>query len=260
MFTYLASAYKSTYSRGLEIKRPEGAPHYVFVYFHSPTLFFPAEGRLPQSNSYILLEPGVSHHYRSAGSLHIDDWLHFTADAAGTAFLKSLPLPLNRLTPCPQYEALKPLLRRLAGDLPCAEAFKGALQDALISTVLSLLSAPQPPGEDTCRSRQHYERFCALREAIYRMPEKKYTVAALAEAAALSASRFAHLYKDFFAAPPVEDIAAARLKRARYLLCNSSLTVSEIAETAGYGDSVQMIRHFNKYLKMSPGQYRRKKG
>lgn len=257
MFKILSCGYKSTYSQGLVVDRPHGAPHYVFVCFRTSAEYLCEPHVKEIKNCCILLEPFRAHHYRSLSRPYADDWVHFLADRDGRRLLDDLKIPLNRPVPFAHYPRAEALLQQLAGLENKALTQRGALASGLLSSLFLELADEQLPPADGRKQNKYYEGFCSLRERIYQMPEQPYSIASLAAELKLSPSRFQHLYRDFFAKTPGEDIAAARLKRAQFLLLGSSESIADIALASGYGDAVQMIRHFNKYTGQSPGAFRR---
>ncbi len=101
------------------------------------------------------------------------------------------------------------------------------------------------------------ESFHAVREAIYAEPQKEWTLDGITRSMGISRSHFQRLYKEMFGKSCKEDIITARLERAKWLLENTSIPVSNVAEQCGYLNTSHFIRQFNAKLALSPTEYRK---
>lgn len=64
-------------------------------------------------------------------------------------------------------------------------------------------------------------------------------------------------FKKYQGITPYEYLIKFRINQAKFLLENTSLTVSEISFKSGFGDSSHFIKLFRKYVKKTPLQYRK---
>ncbi len=73
----------------------------------------------------------------------------------------------------------------------------------------------------------------------------------------LGRSQLYHYYRSFFFTTPKEDIISARIDKAKHLLSNKELRITEVAEQSGFAN----IYHFNRYFKRecgcTPTEYRK---
>ena len=104
------------------------------------------------------------------------------------------------------------------------------------------------------------DQFIAMRDNIFRHPEKEWNIEALTRSMGLSKSHFHRIYKELFGTSCKEDIISSRLEKVRWLLDNTSLTVAQIAEESGYSNTSHFIRQFSSRTGLTPSAYRRKKG
>ena len=104
------------------------------------------------------------------------------------------------------------------------------------------------------------DQFIAMRDNIFRHPEKEWNIEALTRSMGLSKSHFHRIYKELFGTSCKEDIISSRLEKVKWLLDNTSLTVSQIAEESGYSNTSHFIRQFSSRTGLTPSAYRRKKG
>jgi AraC-like DNA-binding protein len=104
------------------------------------------------------------------------------------------------------------------------------------------------------------DRFIKLRPAIEYM-EKHYpeniTLEETAKVIFLSASRFRHLFQETMHVGFKEYLIGLRYQAAKKLLANSDLTVSEIADQAGFSNLYSFYKLFEQHEKMTPSDYRK---
>jgi AraC family transcriptional regulator len=83
------------------------------------------------------------------------------------------------------------------------------------------------------------------------------SLAELAAAANLSPFYFARAFKQSTGLPPHHFQQRVRIERAKELLADPSLSVTEIALRVGYGSSQTLARVFRKNVGFTPAEYRR---
>ena len=76
----------------------------------------------------------------------------------------------------------------------------------------------------------------------------------------LSRSRFEHLFKEVTGLTPHRYLTKIRFDKARYLLSNTNLNVSEISYMTGFSDSLYFSRLFRKKFGTPPSEYRKNGG
>jgi transcriptional regulator GlxA family with amidase domain len=84
---------------------------------------------------------------------------------------------------------------------------------------------------------------------------RPWTLPAMARIAGLSASRFTVLYRRCFGTSPLQDLIAARLGRARWLLATTRLEVGEVARQTGFHDPFHFSRLFRRRTGVSPRHF-----
>jgi AraC-like DNA-binding protein len=83
------------------------------------------------------------------------------------------------------------------------------------------------------------------------------SMAALARECGLSPSHFAAAFKKSTGASPTAWLAEQRVHKARGLLSNTVLSLSEIALASGYADQAHFTHCFTRLMGMPPGAWRR---
>ncbi len=84
------------------------------------------------------------------------------------------------------------------------------------------------------------------------------TVRYCAEQVCLSPNYFGDLIKKETGKPAQEHIQNSVMEKAKEMLADSNMTISEIAYILGFNYAHHLNRMFRKYIGMTPGEYRRK--
>jgi transcriptional regulator GlxA family with amidase domain len=92
-------------------------------------------------------------------------------------------------------------------------------------------------------------------DAVNADPAADYTVARLAEIARVSPRHLSRLFHDELATTPNKYVELIRLDRAKSLL-DEGQSVTQVAESAGFGTSESMRRAFIAHLSIPPSKYR----
>ncbi len=135
-----------------------------------------------------------------------------------------------------------------------------ALAAQILATLLQVLTtddrnlatAPGTP-QTTQRNLIH-----ALAARIAAEPGQAWTVAALAQEAGYTVDHFSKRFAAVTGLRPQTFIVRARMTRARQLLAETSLSISEIAAALGFNDVYFFSRQFRAKCGVSPRAFRRK--
>lgn len=87
--------------------------------------------------------------------------------------------------------------------------------------------------------------------------DKKLTLKILADNINMSTSAYIKLFNKVFKIPPMQYVANYRLSKAKSMLENTDLTITEIAQRTGFYDSAHLNKIFLSVEKTSPTEYRR---
>jgi AraC-like DNA-binding protein len=100
-------------------------------------------------------------------------------------------------------------------------------------------------------------RIAHAMRLIHGNPERAWTVAQLANKAALSRSTFFERFTRAVGLPPMEYLLAWRMAVAKDLLRRQDLALAEVAERVGYGSASTFSTAFSRYVGQPPGRYAR---
>lgn len=84
-----------------------------------------------------------------------------------------------------------------------------------------------------------------------------FDLTALAESVGLSPWHFARAFKQSTGLPPHRYQIILRIERAKDLLANTAMPLSDVAAAIGYDDQGQLARLFRREVGVTPSQYRR---
>jgi len=183
------------------------------------------------------------------------NFFHFTLPAAPRGFTP--PVEIIRTAHPDFVEATQRRILTLRAKpdpaaIASAEALFGALLGELVRETTARTAHPAEAGLD----RHHREIMQRLAAEIREHPGGARTVAALAKSAGYSVDHFSRVFEKIIGQRPQECVIAARLARARQLLAETGLTISQIAEALGFRDVFFFSRQFTQRTGQTPSAYR----
>jgi AraC family transcriptional regulator, arabinose operon regulatory protein len=91
-----------------------------------------------------------------------------------------------------------------------------------------------------------------LTRTIRHDPGRRWTVAELAGRTALSRAQFTRRFIAYTGMPPARFLIQARVDRARQLLTETDMSVTQVAVTLGYSDIGYFSRQYKRYAGHPP--------
>jgi AraC-like DNA-binding protein len=86
---------------------------------------------------------------------------------------------------------------------------------------------------------------------------RRLSVAAVARHVAMSASHFAHRFRDVASVTPMRFVKHVRLERARQLIVGGGLNAQQAADEVGYASAAHFTRDFKRQFGLAPRAYAR---
>jgi AraC-like DNA-binding protein len=149
------------------------------------------------------------------------------------------------------------LLRTEARDLrPGAETIITRLGDVVVLQAIRSWIETEPSARTGFLGALQDEQIGRALSEIHRHPDRRWTVASLAEVAAMSRSAFAARFNRLLGESPMEYIARSRMNVALTRLGESGASAAEIAGEFGYQSQAAFSRAFKRITGRTPGQAR----
>lgn len=154
-----------------------------------------------------------------------------------------------------------PAAKNLLNLEALVDAARGKGATSLLSHAASVALIAAMSEHPDCRAlfgaqglRSPIERALEMMEE---QPAIGWTVGSLAQKVGIGRSAFAVKFLAEVGVPPIEVLIHLRMKLARKLLTTTDLTISEIAEKAGYRSESAFHKRFTSYFQITPAKARR---
>ncbi|WP_213775776.1 AraC family transcriptional regulator [Bradyrhizobium sp. dw_78] len=148
--------------------------------------------------------------------------------------------------------ALLPALRRPA---EVTRLFAGHVVDAVVFHLVGKSARVRTEKETV--TRQPAEKVQAALEYMLDCPSDDVDAAKLADLCGLSIDQFNRAFKIATGIPPHQWLVGERVRRARELLAETTIPISDIALCCGFADQSHLTRVFKGHVGASPGAWRR---
>jgi len=146
----------------------------------------------------------------------------------------------------------------LDSDRPGSEAVVGRLADILfIGAVRSYLEQSLASTESGWLAAVRDQQIGRAIALLHSDPARPWTVEMLADQVALSRSALASKFTRLVGEPPLHYLKRVRLDAAARRLRGTNDKLFVIAAAVGYDSAAAFTRAFERYVGVSPGEYRR---
>ncbi|HAG14629.1 MAG TPA: hypothetical protein DCG49_12335 [Ruminococcus sp.] len=105
---------------------------------------------------------------------------------------------------------------------------------------------------------QLYRQLVQIREEMQQHPESDWSITALCARTHVSRSYLQRMYKRYFENSIFEELIEFRLRKAKTLLRDSALTISQISELCGYASYAHFAKQFKTHEGITLSAYRSK--
>lgn len=184
-------------------------------------------------------------------------WMHFELKTGDDQVLKSLGLPY--FVTVPESEPLDGLFQEiisLSGQMDLSSRMQEKAD--ILKLVGTYIQYAQKTGYRSLPDG-HSSPEKDIRQVIEYMNDHlsvKVTVAELAGLLHIHPNYFIRLFKSHMGVPPLNYLSRLRIERAKSLLENTDLQVSDIMREVGFDDISTFSRFFKHYTGYNPRQFR----
>lgn len=133
-----------------------------------------------------------------------------------------------------------------------AEELAGCVYQASINRIYTYTTSESNPNPQ-------FDKLCQLRGRMRKNPERSWNIAKIAESLYLSKSYLQKIYKSYFNKSIIEELIDFRLDKAKELLTDTDMTITDISRLCGYSSYNYFVRQFRHTEGVSPSEYRSKK-
>lgn len=130
------------------------------------------------------------------------------------------------------------------------------LAELLLIEVLHMHLATAPAADQGWLAALRDPVLAPALAVLHRHPERRWTVADLADVAAASRSTLDQRFRDLLGRPPMRYLTDWRMHVAKDLLAHTSLTVGAVADRVGYDAVEAFSRAFRRFHGLSPADWR----
>ena len=234
-----------------------GPKRYLFVHFIYPAVVVINNIEYKTDRSAcIIYTPGQRQEYKSYNGVFKNDFLVFEAD--DPHFAARYGLPENEIFYISNGDEVTLILEKITYRLANKMVdFSLQLQERTIKLFETLSKSCISNKPNKKRMFEIRQRFIALRDEINKDP-KDWSIEKMAKRVWFTRSRFTVLYKDFFEISPNADLTNIRIEYAKNLLKTTDMSIVNVSDMCGYSSADHFIRIFNKKVKYTPLQYRKK--
>lgn len=160
-----------------------------------------------------------------------------------------------RIIPVASKNEFESNLDRLIRAYCRIDGERGLLCDGYLRTLIALILESEQLAEKPKDTLQ--DRIRKVINVINTHINEPIDLDKCARMCFVSRERFNHMFKEQTGFSPLQYINQIRIERAKQLLCDSGLSVSECAETLGFTDVNYFSRLFRKLTGVSPSNYRK---
>lgn len=239
---------------------PNGQPHFIILYFHTPFLIQTDSGteRGEAGNAVIHTPDYPQWHCGVDSKPFCNDWCILSGRNVFEILQKqNIPcnviLPLSRSIQISERFSQLKQIRLERG--PLWEERVSADIERIFLEIAHLLLLQKPETQILTHQR-HESSLRSIRAKVHQQLQKNWTLAQMAKEAGLSVNRFAVLYKTIFGISPIEDLIRERLLLATIRLKNPKRSIKEIAHECGFENVYYFSRLFKQRHGKSPRNWR----
>lgn len=234
-------------------------PYYIMSYLKSGSAILEIDGKVYETGagSIVIIPANVLHsHYKIDRKPTTFLWWHFIFRMSyAVDVLKILNFPVvSQLENREEFESIFSRFYNSSRNMnkvsevlmhrACGLELMACLMDELISEKRLLPNVEVSPV------------FWSIFQKIYSEDNQQFTLNDLSEEYHMSATYISNRFKHFFGKAPIAMRNEIILERAKDMLKNTDLSVSEIAERSGFADITGFTHFFTNRMKQSPSVYR----
>lgn len=203
-----------------------------------------------ESGQAMLFPPGCRQIYRfDAASENVNMWAHF-----GGSFCDALLGENPRIITISSRNEFESNLQRLVRAHSSTDDTRELLCLAYLQVLVCLLIREEALQKDTVKAKS---RLYGVLDIIHTNIGSDIDWNKCAELCYMSRDRFNHFFRECIGTSPEQYRIRVCMERAKVLLCDFGLSVSECAEALGFQDVSYFCRRFRQEFGISPAKFKK---
>ncbi|QUI21220.1 helix-turn-helix transcriptional regulator [Vallitalea pronyensis] len=235
-------------------RRKNGRKDYYLIYVNSGQLLCSINGisyRVKEGHM-ILIPPHQPHEiYYTDKVYHEVYWVHFTGYGV-PPLLEKLQL-LDNVYYVGKHPLIEDLFSQMIRDLQMRRTAYDDVCSGYLIQLISSFSRWVREGVSLNFESEVYRVMIYLHEHY----NKSHTTEALASRCNLSPYYFIHKFKKICGQSPQKYLTCIRIEKAKKMLVESDVQISDIAYVIGYKNPLYFSKTFKRYTGKTPSEYRR---
>lgn len=239
--------------------RPCGRFDYQIIYLYKGSANFYLKGdlRLLQSGTIILYKPQQHQYYQYLAKYHPQAyWIHFTGSKV-ESLLQQYDLHNTESFTVGEHMNLCSVFKNIMIELQLKNLNFQAICNNYFMVLLNTIQRLKYEQESNVGQGYNIDNLILQLNLSY---NHNWSVEEMAKFCNMSPSRFAHVFKDRKNISAKKFLLNLRLNKAKDLMLNSQLSVTQVATLIGFDDALYFSRIFKKEVGLSPRQFVKIKG
>ncbi|SCP98670.1 helix-turn-helix transcriptional regulator [Anaerobium acetethylicum] len=237
------------------IYRPNGSSSYLFLLVLAP-MNFEINGQevLAKPGACMLYTPGFAQKYQACTEFY-NSFVHFIPDSEQDVEAE-YGIPLNTIFYPEGIDEINWYIRKIHREyLEKALHYENQL-DAYVRQLLVYMDREyRSISQKQSVKNSMYAEFQSLRLQMLSYCEEDWPVERMCRIMNLEKSQLYAGYKKLFYTTPKAELIQARIDKAKYLMTNEALQISQVAQKSGFHDIYHFSRCFKKICGCAPSQY-----
>lgn len=244
------AGYDSSHPRDFVFDIPDGHDCWLILLTHTPAVFYVDNNyREYPANCAVLYKPNQKIYYRACAERYGDDWIRFASDetyVTAAPIQSGVPFVLQDPAYC----------HKLIQLIVTEHVLNNNYKDISIDNLLRVLFNKLLESFNFKYVSPLFHNLNELKMEIYHHPEKKWTVAGMADQLGISVGYLEDIYKNTFGVTCMEDVINSRINLAKKYLLYDHYSIAEIVTLCGYRNIEHFFRQFKKITGVTPKHFR----
>lgn len=207
------------------------------------------------AGSVIIYRPGEPQQYKFNGKIKsISYYIHFSGTGCED-LINKFSMSSGRIFRIGRSSKLETTMSNMIEDFHLKKPFYEQFCHAHLLRILSIIGA-KIYGIENSNISSHNNKIIEVMKRMHNEYADNKSISYYANILGLSESRFTHIFKEYAKVSPSQYLINIKIMKAKELLYNTDLSMSQIAEHVGIVDQNYFSRLFKQYVGCSPKAYR----